>query len=168
MRSHLIAQTLDRQNRVKGVTPGHEVFRLELFAGAGSEAHAEVGQPLVPGAGHSHLLGAVLGGELGNGVKISGRELRAEEFRGRRECLTVFDTALDPELINSLFLPVGEQTDAVGARQNFVEVLLHLSERQILKHVLPHGISGLNIESNAGDDAESAEPHDSAAKDFAI
>src|SRR3977135_3219594 len=32
--SPLVAQTLQRQNCVDGVAPGHEVFRLELFPGA--------------------------------------------------------------------------------------------------------------------------------------
>jgi hypothetical protein len=125
--SDLVAQPFYRQNRVNGVAPRLEVFRLKFLAGTRREAHAEVRKPLVPGAGHTHLLGAVLGRKLGNRVKVSGRQLRAEELWGRRspcEGLPVSDASLDPDLVHPLALPVRKQPDAIPARLDFVEVLL--------------------------------------------
>src|ERR1019366_5148466 len=123
---------------------------------------------VVPGAGHAHLFGAVLGGKLGNRVKVPGCELRAEELRGCRKCLPVADTTLYPDLFDALLLPVGEQTDAVGARLDVIEVVLHLSERQVLVHVLPHRIGGLDIERDPGDHAESAKPDHGSLEDLAV
>ncbi len=109
VRTHLVAQPFDRKDRIDRVAPGHEVFRLKFFPGARGEAHAKVRQPVVPGPGHAHLLGAVLGGKLGDGVKISGCKLGAEEFPWCRESLPFSDAALDPDLIDALLLPVGKQ-----------------------------------------------------------
>src|ERR1039458_6066887 len=105
---------------------------------------------------------------LGNRVEIPGCELRPEELRGRREWLAVSDTTLDPDLFDALLLPVGEQADAVGARLNVIEMVLHLSERHVLIHVLPHRIGGLDIERDPGDHTESAETDHGAPEDLAV
>src|SRR5437867_11793792 len=96
--------------------PRHEVLRLQLLAGAGGEAHAEVRQAFIPGAGDAHLLSTVLGRKLGNGVKVLSRQFRAETLRSRIESLAIVYAALDPNLIEPLLLPVGESAAAAGAR----------------------------------------------------
>ena len=156
MWTHLIAQPLDRKDRLDCVAPGQEVFRLKFLPSARGKAHAEVRQPVVPWPGYAHLFRAILGGKLGDWMQVSGSKLGPEEFPGRFESRPAADAALDPDLVDTLLLPIGKQTDAVTARLNFVEVTLHLSEREVLIHVLPHHIGGLNVESDPGDDTECA------------
>ena len=116
------------------------------FAGAGGEAHAEVGEAFVPGAGDTHLLGAVFGGERGDGVKILGGEFGAEEFRLGVEGLAFFVAALHPDFAEILILPVGEEADAVGAGLNGVEVVFHGGEGEIFVDILAHLVGGLDVE----------------------
>ena len=72
VRSDLAAEAFDSENSLYGVLARDEVFGLQFFAGAGSEAHAEVREAFIPGAGDAHLLGAIFGGECGDGVEIFG------------------------------------------------------------------------------------------------
>ena len=100
MRSDLVAQALDGENGVDSVLARDEVFGLQFFAGAGREAHAEVRQAFVPRAGHAHLFGAILGGELDDRVKIfrrahSRRRIRAAASNAcRARCGVLSQTSL--------------------------------------------------------------------------
>ena len=76
----LIAQALDGEDGFDGVFARNEIFSLQLFAGTGSETHFEVREPFVPWANDAHLLGAIFGGKLRDGMKISGGNFRSEEF----------------------------------------------------------------------------------------
>ena len=62
MRGDLVAKFFDGEDGFDRVAARDEIFGLEFVAGAGSEAHFEMRQALVPGAGDAHLLGAVFGG----------------------------------------------------------------------------------------------------------
>ncbi len=110
-----------------------------------------MGEAFVPGAGDTHLLGAVFGGEGGDGVKILGGEFGAEEFRRGGEGLAFFDPALHPDFAEISVLPVGEKADAVSAGLNGVEVILHGGEGEIFVDVLAHLVSGLDIERDCCD-----------------
>ena len=110
----LVAQFFYSQNRIHCVLPGDEKFGLQFFAGAGGEAHAEVGQTFVPGAGHSELLRAVFGGQLNYGMQVFACRRRAVEIFGRWKFVAGFGTALDPHFRKFLILPVREQADAVA------------------------------------------------------
>src|ERR1035437_4911443 len=98
MRSHLTAQTLYSQNRVDGVAARHAVFRLQFFAGARREAHAEVRQAVVPRAGDAHLLRAVRGREFGDRVQVPRRQFSSEKLRRRVESSLISNATLDPDL----------------------------------------------------------------------
>src|ERR1700722_8548659 len=96
MRRDAIAQLLDSRDRFPGMVARDEVFRLQLAAARWREVHAEVRQPLVPGAGDSLLLGAI--------DRIMPED-RMKLLRGQRcpvELMrpiirtTGFETALDP------------------------------------------------------------------------
>lgn len=80
VRSDLVAEAFDGEDGFYGVLAWDEVFGLQFFAGARRETHAEVREALVPGAEEAHLLGAVFGGEFGDGVEVFGGEFGAEEF----------------------------------------------------------------------------------------
>src|ERR1035438_626772 len=109
--------------------PGHEVFRLQFFSSAGRETHAKVWESLVPRAGHSHLFGAVLGGKFRNGVQVPGSKFCPEKVRCRISPARVLQPAFYPNFAYALFLPIGEQTDAVGALLDSVKVILYVTER---------------------------------------
>ena len=49
-----------------------------------------------------------------------------------------------------MILPVGEETDAVAAGKNFLQVLLQLFHGQVLIDHLGHLIGGLDIERDLG------------------
>src|SRR3989442_10360014 len=91
----------------------HEVFRLQLFTRAWSEAHAKVRQSFIPRTRQAHLLRTVLGGKFSNGVQILGSAFRPEEFRGCVKRLPFFNAAFDPNFADTLVSPVGKQADAV-------------------------------------------------------
>src|SRR6266436_5853004 len=93
----------------------HEIFRLQLLAGAGRETHAKVRQSFKPRAGHAHLLGAVFSGKLGDRVQIPGAQLCSEEGWSRVKRMPVFDATFYPNLVHALLLPVGKKAYAVGA-----------------------------------------------------
>src|ERR1700758_1951328 len=94
---------------------GHKVLRLQLLTSTGRKPHAEVRQSFIPGPWHTHLFRTVLGGKLSNRVKILGSKGCPEKLRLCRECLPVFSAAFYPDLVETLFLPIGEQADTVGA-----------------------------------------------------
>src|SRR5258708_16568958 len=94
---------------------GHEVLRLQLFTSARREAHAKVGQPLIPRTRHTHLFRTVLGGKFGKGVQILGSTFRPEEFRGSVKRLPFFNAAFPPTFADTLALPVGKKAYALCA-----------------------------------------------------
>src|SRR5215470_977682 len=100
----------------------------------------------VPGARHTHLLCAVLGGKRSNRVKIFGCELCSEKFLGRSKGSPIFDSALDPDFIDTWFLPIGEKAHAICARHDCVKVLLQFAERKVFVHVLSHYETRLNVQ----------------------
>src|SRR4051812_38206302 len=100
-------------------------------------------------------------------MQIARCELRTVEFRGSGERLTA-DAALDPNLVDTRLLPIGEEADTIAARLDGVEVVLHLREGQILIDVLANRVGWLNVERDARDDPESTEPNDSGAEFLSI
>src|SRR5216684_5095258 len=109
----------------------HEVLRLQLLARAGCKAHAEMRQPFIPSAGHAQLLSAIFGGKVSYGVKIPGCQLGPKKFRSRVKRLACFHAALDPDLVDPLFLPVGKKANAVSACFDLLEVIFQLAQRKI-------------------------------------
>src|SRR5207342_1850004 len=59
---------------------------------------------------------------------------------------------------------VGEQADAVCRAGNRVEVVLDHAPGQVDEDVLAHVVGGLDVEAEAGDDAEGTERHDAAVE----
>ena len=139
--------------------PWHEVFRLQLFPGAGHEPHAKVRQALKPRTGNAHLLGAVFRRQCRNRVQVDGSELRPIKLGARVKFLPFFDAVLDPQFVDALFLPVGEQADAVSAGFDGIKVFFQLAEGKVLIHILPHHKTGLNVESDFRDYSQSAQSH---------
>ena|SRR5436305_3659679 len=101
-------------------------------------------------------------------MEVSGGAFRAEEFRRCRKRLPGLCPALDPDLVDTLLLPVGEQADAVSRFFNFIEMSLQFAEWKVLVDILTHGEGGLNRERDGGDDAQSAQPNHGAAKGVPI
>lgn len=97
---------------------------------------------------------------------------------GRRRCtderdrwivkIDVADADLAPRGRELGSLPIGEQTDAVGARHDLVEVLAHGIERQPLVDVLAHVERGGDVERERRDDAERTEVHDETREHLGI
>src|SRR6185437_9508407 len=52
----------------------------------------------------------------------------------------------------------------IAARLDVLEVILHLTKWKILIDVLPHLVSGLNVERHPGNHPESAEPNHGSLK----
>src|SRR5580693_4598835 len=100
-------------------------------------------------------------------MQIARRKPGAVEFRGSGERRAA-DPALDPYLVDAWLLPIGEEADAIAARLDGVEVVLHLPERQILVDVLANREGWLNVERDTGDDPERTEPHHSGAELLSI
>src|SRR5687768_1824795 len=82
------------------------------------------------------LLGAVLRRHGADRVARDRGGRGGEEGRRDRALTTVCDQALDPDLVDGLAAPVGEQADAVGARHNIIEVSGQLGQRQIVVDLL--------------------------------
>src|SRR5438128_3465292 len=101
-----------------------------------------------------------------------------EIFCGARcseEVLWPFDRGLSgivdrfqPDFVDALASPVVEKADAVGCRENFAEVLFKRTKGQILEDGLGNLIGRLNIEGDAGDDAEGAEAGNGAGENIRI
>ena len=51
----------------------------------------------------------------------------SEKFAGCRESAGSSDATLDPDLVDPLVLPIGEQTNTIAARLNFVEMSSSIS-----------------------------------------
>ena len=148
--------------------PWHEVFRLQLFAGAGCEPHAKVRQALIPRTGNTHLLGAVFRRQFGNRVEVASGELRPEEIWRSVECLSRFDAALDPHFVDPLLLPVSKQAHAIPAGFDRIKVIFQLTERQVLIHILAHHEAGLNIESDLREHTQRTQPNHRSVKCLAV
>ena len=56
-----------------------------------------------------------------------------------------------------MVLPVGEEADAVTAEEDLVEVVLELGDGEVFVDGLGDLKSGLDVEGDAGDDAEGSE-----------
>ena len=149
----LVAQFFHCQNRVNRIWSRDKEFGLQLFAGAGREAHAEMWKAFVPGARNSQLFGAVLRPSATNRMEIFCRWRAAVEIFRCREFVTGFGAALDPDFREFLILPVGKQADAVGAGFDGVEVLFKLAEWKIFVDPLLHRVSGLDVERHFRDHA---------------
>src|SRR5664279_4922478 len=104
------------------------VFGLELRTAAGSEAEAEVRQPLARGAGNAQLRGAVLPARTRDRVARLRRRSRAE-VRGLRALLL---HRLQPDLVDSSLRPRREQAHAVSLRKDLVQVRVDRRPRKIL------------------------------------
>ena len=65
--------------------------------------------------------------------------------------MAAVNAAFDPDLVESLFLPVGKQADAIAAGFDSVKVVFQLTQREIFVHILLHHKGGLNIKSDLGD-----------------
>src|SRR5258706_1383371 len=169
VRTDLFVQLLDGEDGVERVFAGNEIFGLQFFAGAGRETHFEMRETVVPRTGSTHLLGAIFGGECGDGVKISGGARGTEKiFPLLDRRLGWIDSMLEPDFVDALILPVGEETHAVGSGKNLVEVVFERVEGKILEDVLRSLKRRLDVERHFADDAKCAEADHSAGKNVGI
>ena len=119
----MVAEGGDLMEGGEGEMAGDEVFGLEFCAGGGGEFQAEVGEPLVPGAGEAELRGAVFGGDAGDGVEGGGGGRGAEESFWEDGGTEVVCAVLEPDLVDVVGLVGGEEADAVGGGEDGFEVL---------------------------------------------
>jgi hypothetical protein len=71
---------------------------------------------------------------------------------------TLIDAALDPYLSRTVILPVCEDTDAITAREDIVQVMFELRERETLIHHLGHLKGRLHIKGDFCDNAQRSKP----------
>src|SRR5947209_9585130 len=126
-----------------------EVLRLQLFAAAWREVHAEVGQAFVPGTRDAHLLRTVFGRMPGERMQVSGCELGIEERRLHLCRSARFHFAFDPDLGGPVVLPVGKEADAVPASENVVQVLFEMVQWKVFVDSLRYLECGLDFESHS-------------------
>lgn len=67
-----------------------------------------------------------------------------------------------------MVLPVGEETDAVATEEDLVEVMFELRDGEVFVDGLGDLEGGLDVEGDAGGDAEGSEIDDGAEKLFAV
>src|SRR5437016_7581378 len=91
-------------------------------------SHAEVRQPFVPGTGYAHLFGAVLGGKFSDGVQIPAGPFRPEKFGWCVVGFSFLHAAFQPDLVETLFLPVGKQAHAVRPGCDGVKVVCQFAQ----------------------------------------
>src|SRR5580704_8980298 len=159
MRADEIVQTLYRQNRINSVLSRDEIFRLQFLACAWRESHSKVWKPFIPWANDAHLLRTILRRKFSNGIQVLGGSMRAKKLGACVECLSRIDASFKPDFVETVLLPVGKKTDAVGAGFDGVEMIFELIQRKIFVHILPHQESWLNVESYACDNPKSTEAH---------
>src|SRR5882757_4159866 len=106
----------------------NEVLRLQLGAAAWRKVHAKVWKPLVPGSGNAHLLGTILGRMPGKRMQVVGGGFGAVEICLRICVRGLINATFDPHLRRSVVLPVCEDTDAIPARKDIVQVMFKLRE----------------------------------------
>ena len=131
---------LDREDGIDRVTPrGTKYSDCNSLPLLGVNPMRKWGKPVVPGAGHPHLLRAVLRREFGDRVQVPGRAASRHRTRsGAANAGSASTRRLThTSLIRSL-LPVGEQAHAVAARHDRVEVVRQLRQRQVLVDILTH------------------------------
>src|SRR5690242_3911291 len=126
MGANAVAQLFYRKNGCISPVAGDKKLALQLSPAAGREVDAEMRQPFVPRTRNPHLFGAIFRGVSGQRVKLLGCELRPVKLRREFERLAGFDTPFYPHLSGAMILPVGKETDAVGAGKNIIEMLFQL------------------------------------------
>ena len=75
-----------------------------------------------------------------------------------RKTPALAETVLEPDFVDAVFLPIGEEAHAVGAGHDAVKVFFQFAERQAFIHVLLHHVRWLNVERDLRDHAECAKP----------
>src|ERR1043166_9101541 len=148
MWADLLMQFFNCHDCFNSMATRHEVFRLQFLAGAGSESHTEMRKPFVPRSRRAHLRRAIFSRERGDRMKVLASGLRSEKLAWRLVMLSLFDAALEPNFIDAMLLPIGEQADAVRTRHDRLKVLLQFIKRQIFVYILVHLVGRLEIESD--------------------
>ena len=148
-----------RQQR-RGVPAWDGVLGLVLAA-ARREAHAEMGKAIGPSAGHAQLRRAVDRVELQDRVPVHGCGDRAEEVA--TDLLgCVGHPALHPHLVDRV-APAGEHAHAV-ARGRSRRTASAAALGEILEDALAHLVGGFDVQGDAGDRAQRAQPDDEAVE----
>ena len=154
MLGELALHGVERAERGGTILSRHEVFGLELGAGAGREFHLEVRQAQVPWAEDAHLVGGGRRIHDGDGVIGTIGRPGAEEIAGAQRGI---GEALEPDMGDAVAIPVGEGADGVGGRGDGLEVVDIGRERQIDVEVLAHLEAGHDVDGDGCDDAECTE-----------
>ena len=82
--------------------------------------------------------------------------------------LAGLDAALDPDLVDFVALPVGEEADAVTGAHDGFKIVLEFVHGQVTVDDLGHIEARLHVESHFCDDAERAERDDGAEETIAV
>ncbi len=147
----------------------HEILRLMVAAGGGYGVVTKVGEAIIGWPGEAHLLGAIGGvGGAGRGVELLGGGSRPEGGQPAVHVGRGVDPALDPDLLDSLAKPAGEQADAVAARHDRLEIRFECRHGQVQPETLLDVEGWLHIERQAGDDAKGAEIDHGAGKGVGV
>ncbi len=118
-------------------------------------------EPLVPRTRAAHLGRAGLRREASDRVHVPIREPRPEQLLGRRlGTVRRIQARLQPQLVERRSAPVGEEADAVGRRDDLLEMVDDLRQREVFVHDLAHPECRLDLERHAADDAERTERDD--------
>src|SRR5260370_1949448 len=125
----LVSKLLNGKDCGVAFVAGNEVLRLQFCSTAWREIHAKVGESFVPRAGNTHLLSTIFRRVPGERMQVVGCRLRAVEICFWICMRALINTALDPHLGRAMVLPVCEDTDAITARKDIVEVMFELRKR---------------------------------------
>src|ERR1700730_18602981 len=125
----LVAELLNGKYCGIASIAGDEVFRLQLGSAARRKVHTKVGKPFIPGAGNTHLLSTIFRRVPGEWMQVVGCRFRTVEICFGICMRALIDTAFDPHLGRAMVLPVCEDTDAITASKNIIEVMFELRKR---------------------------------------
>src|SRR5215216_6248361 len=151
-----LPQATQRPDRGHGVPARQQELGLQLLAAARREAHTEVRETVRPQARPPELGRAVHGVEIEDRVPVDRRGGRAEQLPAYPLRLAGH-AALQPHLVDGV-APAREDADAVAARSDLVEVLVQGVPDKSLEHPLADVVGRLDLEGEARDGAECAEP----------
>ena len=113
-----------------------------------------MGHALVPGAGDTELFGAGCGVVVVDGMELFRGGFGSVEDGWDERFVFGFGNVFDPDLVDVVVLPVGEEAHAVTAAHDCFKVVLELVHGKVLVDDLGHIEARLDVERDLGDDSQ--------------